>query len=97
MDRIFNHHGTTFVWHEAKAVQNERKHEVKFEEAVTVFDDPLFVICDASRNDEKRYAAIGLSSAGRLLAVAHVESNGEYIRIISARHATAAEEAIYDQ
>jgi len=96
-DRIFEHHGTMFVWHEAKARENVRKHAVKFEEAATVCDDPLFVMCDASRNEEERYAVIGLSSAGRLLTVAHLESNGEYIRIISARPASAVEETLYDQ
>jgi uncharacterized DUF497 family protein len=52
---------------------------------------------DASRNDEERNAIIGFSSAGRLLTVVHVEVEGEFIRIISAWRAEAAEEALYDQ
>jgi len=47
MDRVFEHAGT--------------KHGVSFEEAVTVFDDPLFVLQDATRNEEQREAAIGFS------------------------------------
>jgi uncharacterized DUF497 family protein len=42
-----------------------------------------------------RTAVISLS--GRLLTVVHIEVDGEYIRIISARRASASEEAFYDQ
>src|SRR5712664_3129103 len=97
MERHFEYRGTRFVWQEAKAELNVNKHGVAFEEAVTVFDDPLFVLQDASRNEEGRDAAIGFSSAGRLLTVVHIEVEGDYIRIISARRASASEEAFYDQ
>ena len=60
-------------------------------------DDPLFVLQDASRRQEQRDAVIGFSSAGRLLTVVHIEFEGEFIRIISAWRASAAEEAFYDQ
>jgi uncharacterized DUF497 family protein len=97
MDRVFEHGGTTFEWDEVKAAENRRKHGVSFEEAVTVFDDPLFVLQDASRNEEQRDAAIGFSATGRLLTVVHVEFDGESIRIISARRASPVEEEFYDQ
>ena len=97
MDRVFEHGGTSFCWDESNAAENHRKHGVSFEEAVTVFDDPLFVLQDASRNEEQRDAVIGFSSAGRLLTVVHVELEGEFIRIISAWRASAAEEPFYDQ
>ena len=97
MDRVLEHGGTSFCWDESKAAENHRKHGVSFEEAVTVFDDPLFVVQDASRNQEERDAVIGFSTAGRLLTVVHVEFEGEFIRIISAWRASAAEEAFYDQ
>lgn len=97
MDRVFEHRGTTFVWHEEKAAENLRKHGIAFEEAVTVFDDPFLVLQDASRHDESRETAIGFSTTGRLLSVVHVEHDGESIRVISARRATASEEALYDQ
>ena len=96
MDRVFEHGGTSFCWDESNAAENHRKHGVSFEEAVTVFDDPLFVVQDASRNQEERDAVIGFSSAGRLLTVVHVQFEGEFIRIISAWRASAAEEAVYD-
>ena len=97
MNRRFEHNGTTFLWDELKAADNQRKHGIAFEEAVTVFDDPLFVLQDASRNEEQRDAAIGFSATGRLLTVIHIEFDGESIRIISAWRASSAEEAIYDQ
>ena len=97
MDRVFEHGGTSFRWDESKAAENQRRHGVSFEEAATVFDDPLFVLQDASRNEEQRDAVIGFSSAGRLLTVVHIEVEGEFIRIVSAWRASAAEEAFYDQ
>jgi hypothetical protein len=97
MDRVFEHAGTTFRWDELKAAENHLRHGDSFEEAVTVFDDPLFVLQDASRYEEQRDAVIGFSSAGRLLTVVHIELEGEFIRIISAWRASAAEEALYDQ
>jgi uncharacterized DUF497 family protein len=97
IDRVFEHGGTTFKWDEAKASENQRKHGVYFEEAVTVFDDPLFVLQDASRHEEQRDSAIGFSSAGRLLTVVHIEIDGESIRIISARRVSPVEEQLYDQ
>ena len=97
MDRCFEHNGTTFLWDELKASDNQRKHGVAFEEAATVFDDPLFVLKDAGRNDEHRDSAIRFSSAGRLVTVVHIEFEGESIRIISAWRASSTEEAVYDQ
>ena len=97
MDRAFEHGGTSFRWDDSKAAENQRRHGVSFEEAATVFDDPLFVLQDASRNEERRDAVIGFSSAGRLLTVVHIEAEDEFIRIISAWRASAAEEAFYDQ
>lgn len=96
-DRAFVHQSTTFVWDETKAAQNLQKHGVAFEEAATVFDDPLFVLQDASRNAERRDAAIGFSSTGRLLTVVHIEVHDDSIRLISARRASPAEETIYAQ
>ena len=94
MDRVFEHGGTSFCWNDSKAAENLRSHGISFEEAVTVFDDPLFVLQDASRNEEQRDAVI---AAGRLLTVVHIEYDGEFIRIISAWRASPAEEAFYDQ
>jgi uncharacterized DUF497 family protein len=95
--RVFEHAGTTFRWNEPKAAENQHKHGVSFEEAVTVFDDPIFVLQEASRNEEQREAVIGFSSTGQLLTVVHIEFDGECIRIISPCRASPTEEACYDQ
>lgn len=56
MDVRIDIDGQGFVWDDAKADANVRKHGVRFEEAATVFFGPLFVVVDASRNDEARHA-----------------------------------------
>jgi len=81
-----------FEWNRAKAEANYRKHKVEFDEAVSVFYDSLsatFPDPDSSRAEERLVTA-GRSSQGRLLVVVHTEQ-GETIRIISARLATAHE------
>jgi uncharacterized protein len=68
------------------------KHKVSFDEAVTVFYDPLSATFDDPdhSDDEQRLITVGYSSHRRLLIVAHTE-RGKTIRIISARSATAHE------
>jgi len=95
MDVYYELGGDLFVWNSDKAMQNWHKHGVRFEEAASVFGDPLFVLTDATRSDEAREAAIGFDAAGRLLFVVHIEVQDTCIRIISARRADAREEAIY--
>jgi hypothetical protein len=87
-----------FEWDSAKASRNLRKHRVSFEEASSVFYDPLAVTgADPDHSeDEERLVTFGLSSAGELLVVAHVE-RGDAIRIISARRATHHEGRIYEE
>lgn len=97
MDVHFDHHGNAFVWDADKARSNLRKHGVAFEEAVAAFFDPLFVLVDASRNDEPRDALIGFDAGGRLLYVVHVMVEAEALRLVSARRATPEEEVLYAQ
>ena len=81
-----------FEWDRAKAEVNRRKHKVTFDEAVSVFYDAFsatFSDPDSSRTEE-RLITVGHSSRQRLLVVVHTEQ-GETIRIISARLATAHE------
>jgi uncharacterized protein len=96
MDQFFELNGDLFVWDLDKAETNWRKHGVRFEEAATVFGDPLFILVDASRNEEARDAAIGFDIAGRLLFIVHIEFNESHIRIISARRAEVDEVLRYD-
>jgi uncharacterized DUF497 family protein len=58
-----------FEWDVDKANSNVEKNHVSFEEAATVFDDPMFItfIDDEHSIDEERYITTGLSSLGRLL------------------------------
>jgi hypothetical protein len=85
-----------FEWDPNKAARNVEKHHVSFDEAATVFDDPVFitVIDEEHSADEERYITIGRSQRGRLLLVAHTDHEGR-IRVISARKATRRERKFY--
>jgi hypothetical protein len=86
-----------FEWDHRKAATNLSKHEVSFEEAVTVFYDPLaatFPDPDHSRG-EHRFVTIGFSSSGRLLVVCHTERRAG-VRLISARRATRRERSRHE-
>jgi len=87
-----------FEWNDDKAASNLSKHEVSFEEAKTVFDDPLYVdFYDPDHSeDEERYLIVGQSSRGRLLIVSYTE-RGDSIRIISAREVTRTEREAYEE
>jgi uncharacterized protein len=87
-----------FEWDSAKAASNHSKHSVGFEEAVTVFDDPLSTtVIDPDHSlQEERLVIFGRSRDGRILAVMHTE-RGERVRIISAREATHAERDAYEE
>ena len=86
-----------FEWDIQKADSNNRKHDVSFEEATTVFGDYLSVTYPDSEHSiqEMRYIIIGLSSDNRVLVIAHTQ-RGESIRIISARQATKRERDFYE-
>ena len=85
-------------WDARKARGNLRKHDVAFEEASSVFFDPLSATGDDPdhSSNEKRFVTFGVSSAGRLLVVSHT-ARGDAIRIISARPTTRAERRIYEE
>jgi len=81
-----------FEWDPEKAKRNYRKHGVSFEEAVTVFYNPLSATFDDPDHSagEQRLITIGFSSRDRLIVISHAE-RGKTSRIISARRATAHE------
>lgn len=85
-------------WNASKAAANLRKHGVSFDEAASVFFDPLSATGDDPDHslDEKRFVTFGMSSSGRLLAVAHTEQD-DAIRIITARIATRVERKLYEE
>ena len=88
-----------FTWDSRKARVNERRHRVTFEEARTVFGDPLAVTYADPEHSlgEFRSLTFGESVRGRLLVVVHVELEGGSIRIISARIATRGERCKYEE
>lgn len=87
-----------FEWDEEKAAANFAKHEVSFEEAKTVFDDPLYVdFYDPDHSvDEHRYIIIGESQQRRLLIVSYTERD-VVVRLISAREVTRSERETYEE
>ncbi|MBI4556056.1 MAG: BrnT family toxin [Candidatus Hydrogenedentes bacterium] len=89
---------TRFEWDDAKARENLLKHGVGFEEASTVFNDPLSVTRpDPDHSDaENRFIDIGVSNMNQLLVVVYTE-RGPRIRLISARRATANERQKYEE
>ena len=84
----------SFEWDERKAKANAKKHGVSFDEAKSVFvDERAKLIDDPDHSkDEDRFVLLGLSSVLRLLLVCHCyRAEGNVIRIISARKASAHE------
>ncbi len=81
-----------FEWDPRKAKRNLKEHGVSFDEAVTVFYDPLSATFDDPDHSigELRYVTVSFSFRSRLLVVGHTE-RGEAVRIISARLATTHE------
>jgi uncharacterized protein len=86
-----------FEWDPTKADSNVVKHGVSFEEAATIFGDPLsLTVYDPDHSQhEDRYLTMGTSIDGRLLIVSHTDRD-ERIRIISARAATKRERKAYE-
>ena len=90
--------GQEFEWDAQKAAENLKNHAVAFDEAVTVFADPLANIFDDPDHsgDERRELIIGQSADQRLLVVSFTERERR-TRIISARQATARERKDYEE
>lgn len=89
---------TKFEWDRAKAVENVRKHGVRFEDAVTAFDDPFALIRfdDEHSDSEIREVLPGHSTRGLLTVVFTARSPG-VTRIIGARKPTRKERAQYEE
>ena len=87
-----------FEWDLAKAEANLRDHGVSFEEASTVFGDPLAAtIPDPDHStSERRFVTIGYPVTKKLLVVCHTD-RGDNTRLISAREPTRAEKKKYEE
>ena len=89
--------GYRFEWDPAKAQANLEKHGVGFDEAATVFGDPLALLMpDLDHSEEEeRFLLLGMSGRARLLVVAFAERPPR-TRLISARPATREERKRYE-
>lgn len=87
-----------FEWDRVKAAANLKKHGVSFQEAATVFGDPLATTHNDPDHsyDEHRFITFGMSLSGRLIMVSHAD-RGDVVRIISARLMTAKEKELYEE
>jgi uncharacterized protein len=81
-----------------KAAQNFKKHKVSFEEAASIFGDPMaYTFADPDHSvGEARWLTFGMSGRRRVLAVIYTERRGK-IRLVSARVATKHERKIYEE
>lgn len=91
-----------FEWDARKARINLSKHQVSFEEAKTLFNDPFLVtfVDEYHSDSEDRYISIGRSVRNRVLLIVHTERGTEdsvVIRVISCREATPSERKIYEE
>ena len=87
-----------FIWDLKKASSNQKKHNVSFSEAKSVFYDEFAVqFFDEEHSEaEDRFIMLGMSNESRVLVVCHCERNeDDSIRIISARKATKKEHKFY--
>ena len=87
-----------FEWDSKKTLSNKRRHGITFEQASTIFGDPLSItVHDPAHSiGEDRFITIGTSINDKLIVVVHTDRN-DIIRIISARKATKNERSQYEQ
>ena len=90
-----------FEWDEEKNRQNLRKHDVRFESAILVFEDPSSVTLRDSMHgeEEERFVTLGSIGPDSVLFVVHTlreQNDEEIIRIVSARAATSRERRAYE-
>ena len=86
----------TFEWDAEKAITNQRRHGLSFEEAATAFADPLSRSgIPTTLEGEDRFVLVGETVRGRLVVVIHTV-RGDNLRLISARRATRREQLTYE-
>ncbi len=87
-----------FEWDPKKATANVKKHGVTFQEAATIFGDPLAITFDDPDHSmsENQYITFGLSLQKRLIVVSHTE-RGDQTRVINARLMDRKERRIYEE
>ena len=88
-----------YEWDRNKAAQNQQKHGISFDEAVSAFLDPLAITFDDPDHSvgERRFITIGMTTNQRLVFLAHADVDNDRIRIISARATTRRETYEYEE
>ncbi len=92
-----------FDWNENKARKNLKNHKISFQEAKTIFNDPMLITFDDDDHSdyEERFISIGVSSNLRLLLMVHTELEQKagtiIVRIISCRKVTKHERRTYEE
>lgn len=87
-----------YEWDAEKARGNLRKHGISFEDAATVFLDPMALTFPdpVQSRSEDREITIGHSSRQHVVFVSHCQ-RANRVRIISARKATRGERKQYEE
>ncbi|MBK1642400.1 hypothetical protein CKO12_11030 [Chromatium okenii] len=87
-----------FEWDDKKAAKNLKKHGLSFQEAASVFGDPLAITFDDSSHSvsEYRLLTFGRTINGKMVVVSHTERS-QSMRIISARLMAQHEKSIYEE
>ncbi|MDP1624257.1 MAG: BrnT family toxin [bacterium] len=86
----------TYQWYPNKAKSNQKKHGIRFADAVSVFEDENAITIEDEHETESRFITIGKDILLRILVVVYT-FRGHIIRIISARKATTRERKIYEE
>ena len=85
----------TYEWDARKSRSNRRKHGVRFSDAMSVFGDPRAITFRDEHPHEERFVTVGMDLLGRVLVVVYTWRE-DFIRIVSARLATARERRDYE-
>ena len=88
-----------YEWDPNKAKENLQSHKISFDEATTVFTDPMALTFDDPdySQEEPRYITIGTSNKQRILFPSHADRGEDHVRIISARSAIPSEAHAYQE
>ncbi|HTC19915.1 MAG TPA: BrnT family toxin [bacterium] len=85
------------IWNPLKAISNQRKHGVAFEEAQSVLESDVQLVLEDREHQEQRFIVLGYSKKLNLLVVVYAYREIDVIRIISARKATRKERENYEK
>lgn len=87
-----------YDWDFEKAKINLKKHDISFQEAASVFGDPLALTFNDPDHSigEYRLLTFGMTKTGKWVIVSHTETQNT-VRIISARTMNKQERKIYEQ